>query len=101
MLKIDKLRCGCIETDLRKYKRLSRESHKFAKVYAKFIKETQTRESAEDFVLSLRTHLLMKNFKMKKINSYINEIVLPQMNNLIETNLKMFKKKQKKLEEIK
>jgi len=100
MLKKDQLRINCTMTNIRKYKRISNESRKFSKTYAKFIRETSQPENVEDYIMALRTHLFMKNFKMKRINTYINEIVIPQMNQLIEKNVRMFKKDQKNIEEL-
>jgi hypothetical protein len=100
MKKREQILIDATDTSFIKYRRLSKEAHKFAKLYGTFIRETSQYETAEDFILALRTHLFMSRFKMKNINKYINEVVIPKINEEINKNVKTFSREQKEVEKI-
>jgi hypothetical protein len=58
---------------------------------------TISTENAEDYILALRTHLFMKDFNTKLINTYINEVVIFNMNRLIKENVRVYEKNPKEI----
>ena len=91
------LRINCTKTTQKKYRRVAKEARKFTKIFNKFIRESGQMETVEDYVMAMRTHLFMKTFRLKLINSYINEVITPQMNELIKKNIRVFEKNAKEL----
>lgn len=65
----------------KKYKKFISEANSYLTIFKKFLTSKCTTEfNVADFIVTLRTHLLMQGLKMIDINRYINIIVLNNLN---------------------
>jgi hypothetical protein len=69
------------------YRRISNESRSFAKIYGKYVDEKMILDDVSDFLTALKTHLLMKNYKLKKIDEYMNEVVIKNQHEMLKENV--------------
>ncbi len=69
----------------RNFSKVSTEALKFLEIFKSFITNKKCSDiDLNDFIVTLRTHLLMKKFNMSHINTYINNIVLNKIKAYID-----------------
>lgn len=65
----------------KKYKKFISEARSYLNIFKEFMANNRATEfNVADFIVTLRTHLLMTGLKMADINKYINSIVLNNFN---------------------
>ena len=70
----------------RNFSKASTEALKFLEIFKSFIAAKKCTDiDLGDFIVTLRTHLLMKKFSMSHINAYINNIVLNKIKKYIDS----------------
>lgn len=62
-----------------KYNRLVKEAKRFTVIFNDFITKNSKDLNVDDYIMCLRTHLLMTGSSLKKINRYIKNIVMPNL----------------------
>jgi hypothetical protein len=79
-----------------KYANITKDTIAFIDVFNDFILTNplakDTVSSVDDFIVSLRTHLLMISYSSKKINNYISQVVIPNLKKLINEKIKNYNK---------
>jgi hypothetical protein len=68
------------------FSKISKEALEFLKIFKTFLSNKNISNiDLNDFIVTLRTHLLMKKFKMSYINKYIENIVLDKIKKYIDS----------------
>lgn len=79
-----------------RYKKITKDTIKFISIYNEFMANNplakNINSSVEDFIIALRTHLLMINYSSKKFNLYINDVVIPNIKIYIDNKIKNYNK---------
>lgn len=79
-----------------KYANITKDTIEFIDIFNDFImtnplaKDVVT--SIDDFIVALRTHLIMSKYSSKKTNSYISQVVIPNIKANINEKLKNYNK---------
>jgi hypothetical protein len=77
----------------RNFSKASTEALKFLEIFKSFIATKKCSDiDLNDFIVTLRTHLLMQKFSMSHINSYINNIVLDKIKKYIDSETEYINK---------
>lgn len=71
----------------RKFKKLVKNSKEFVQIFSEFIKTKFNSDEFDvgDFIVALRTHLLMKEFKTPDITKYVNTIIITNLRKILDS----------------
>lgn len=66
------------------FSRIIDASKAFVKIYNKFISYRDITPNLDDFIIALRTHLLLKGYSSKVINRYISKVIDPKLQTILD-----------------